>query len=69
MSRPVTGTCETSTGVDSSGPGILVNMCRRPGVEHPFSPFGIILCPEHCAALARSKKYGTTWEEGHCGRE
>lgn len=63
----MTGPCEASAGVDpTSRLGIRVLTCRQPGVEHPFSQFGIILCPQHCASLARSEKYVTTWGEDHC---
>lgn len=69
-SEPYAGPCEAPGGVDpNSGPGIRVLKCHKPGVEHRFGWAGVVLCPEHCAALARSDRYVTSWEVGHCGGE
>ena len=68
-SKPITGRCEVSLGVQSYGPGLLIPRCREAGVFHKMGVFGILLCPEHCASVANSERYVTTWEAGHCGRE
>lgn len=64
--EPLTGRCETSLGVDQTGPGLLVLKCHQDGVLHRMGLFGIMLCPEHCTSVANSERYVTAWEAGHC---
>lgn len=41
--------CEVSTGIDSSGPGLLVEKCGKPARLVRTSAFfwEVALCPEH----------------------